>query len=86
MTALENTISMMEKLPETDLIEIQNLIKKRFRQHESESTDAAVGRVLKRMSKADFMEDARVAEKDIAADRYKSADEVFDGLEQRYGF
>lgn len=27
MTTLENTISMMEKLPETDLIEIQNLTK-----------------------------------------------------------
>lgn len=86
MTTLENTISMMEKLPETDLIEIQNLIKKLFRQHESESTDAAVGQVLKRMSKADFMEDTRAAEKDIAAGRYKSADEVFDELEQRYGF
>lgn len=85
MTTLENTISMMEKLPETDLIEIQDLIQKLFRQHESESTDAAVGQVLKRMSKADFMEDARAAEKDIAAGRYKSADEVFDGLEQRYG-
>ena len=44
MTTLENTISMMEKLPETDLIEIQNLIKKLFRQHESESTDAEIGR------------------------------------------
>lgn len=86
MTTLENTISMMEKLPETDLIEIQGLIKKLFRQHESESTDAAVGQVLKRMSKADFMEDAMAAEKDIADGRYKGADEVFDGLEQRYGF
>ncbi len=86
MTMLENTICMMEKLPETDLIEIQNLIKKLFRQHESESTDASVGQVLKRISKADFMEDAKAAEKDIAAGRYKSADEAFDGLEQRYGF
>lgn len=86
MTTLENTISMMEKLPEADLIKIQDLIKKLFRQHESESTDAAVGQILKRMSKADFMEDVMAAEKDIAANRYKSADEVFDGLEQRYGF
>ena len=77
---------MMEKLPEADLIKIQDLIKKLFRQHESESTDAAVGQILKRMSKADFMEDVMAAEKDIAANRYKSADEVFDGLEQRYGF
>lgn len=34
----------------------------------------------------DFMEDAMAAERDIAAGSYKSADEVFDGLEQRYGF
>ena len=86
MTTLENTISMMEKLPETDLIEIQNLIKQLCRLNESESADAAVGPFLTRMSQADFMEDAMAAEKDIAAGRYKSADEVFDGLEQRYGF
>lgn len=86
MTTLENTISMMKKMPEADLIKIQDLIKKLFRQHESESTDANVGQVLKRMSKVDFMEDAMTAEKDIAAGRYKSADEMFDGLEQRYGF
>lgn len=85
MTTLENTISMMEKLPETGLIKIQDLIKKFFGQHESESTDAAVGQILKRMSKDDFMEDAMAAENDIAAGRYKSADEVFEGLEQRYG-
>lgn len=86
MTTLENTISMMKKMPEADLIKIQDLIKKLFRQHESESTDANVGQVLKRMSKVDFMEDAMTAEKDIAAGRYKSADEMFDGLEQRYRF
>lgn len=74
MTTLESTISMMEKLPETDLIEIQNLFKKLFRQHESESTGAAVDQVLKRMSKADSIEDAMASEKDIAAGRYKSAD------------
>ena len=38
------------------------------------------------MSKVNFMEDAMTADKDIAAGRYKSADEMFDGLEQRYGF
>ncbi len=84
MTTLERTISMMEKLPEADLIKIQDLIKKLFRQHEL--TDVTVGRSLKRMSKDDFMKDAMTAENDIAAGRYKSTNEVFDELEQRYGF
>lgn len=86
MTTLENTISMMEKLPEADLVKVQDLIRKLFRQREDVSTDSAVGQALKRMSKEDFMEDIAVAENDIAAGRYKSANEVFDGLEQRYGF
>lgn len=86
MTTLENTISMMEKLPETDLIKIQDLIKKLFWQHESESTDNTVGTALRRMSKKDFLQDAITAENDITNGRYKNADEVFDGLEQKYGF
>ena len=44
MTTLENTISMMEKLPEADLVEIQDLIKKLFKQHEYETADKAVGK------------------------------------------
>lgn len=86
MTTLETTISMMEKLPEADLLKIQNLIKKLFYQHEDESTDFAVGQALKPMSKEDFMEDIMAAENDIAAGRYRNANEVFDELERRYGF
>lgn len=86
MTTLENTISMIEKLPETDLIKIQNLIKNLFCQHEYESVDNTVGRALKRMSKEDFVEDAAIGESDIADGRYREANEVFDGLEQRYEF
>lgn len=86
MTTLESTISMMEKLPESDLIKIQDLIKNLFHQHESESIDTAVGRSQKRMSRDNFMKDALAAENDIMAGRCKSTNEVFDGLEQRYGF
>lgn len=86
MTTLEHTISMMEKLPEADLVKIQDLTKKLFRQHEYESADNEVGKALKRMSKKDFIEDAAIAERDIADGRYGEANEVFDGLEQRYGF
>lgn len=84
MTTLETTISMMEKLPKADLIKIQDLIKKLFRQHEHMSADNAVGMTLKRMSKKDFMNDVANAESDIADGRYKGINEVFDELEQRY--
>ena len=57
MTTLENTISMMKSLPETDLLEIQKLTVKLF-QRRSGMTDAeangAVGRFLKPMTEDDF--------------------------------
>lgn len=86
MSTLENTISMMEKLPEADLIKIQDLICKLFRQREHEEADDAVGRVLNPMSREDFLKAVDIAEKDITAGRYKDAEGVFDELEQRYGF
>lgn len=58
----ENTISMLEVLPETDLLEF-----------------------LKPMSREDFMKDIEIAEQEVASGKYRSAEEVFDGLERRYG-
>lgn len=86
MTTLENTISMMENLPETDLVKIQDFIRGLFRQHESDPVDITVGKALRRMSKRDFIEDVKAGESDIADGRYTEASEVFDGLEKRYGF
>lgn len=83
MSTLERTISMMEELPEADLVQIQDLIRKLFQQHEC---DNAVGRAFKPMSKQDFLEDIEIAEKEIADEKYRKADEVFDELERRYGF
>ncbi len=79
-------MSKQEKLSEDDLMKIQDLIKKFFSQHEYEPTDKEVGNALKCMSKKDFMEYVTVAENDMANGRYREATEVFDGLEQRYGF
>lgn len=83
MNTLQKTISMIEKLPEADLIQIQDLIRKLFQQHEY---DNAVGRAFKPMSKKDFLEDIETAEKEIAEGKYRKAEEVLDGLEQKYGF
>ena len=86
MSTLEKTISMIETLPEADLLKIQDLIQKFFQQRENESTDDAVGRILKPMSKTDFLRDIETAENEITGNMYRKAEEVFDGLEQKYGF
>lgn len=86
MSTLEKTISMMEALPEADLLKVQNLIHKLFQQREYGMTDDAVGKILKPMSRNDFLSDVEAAEKEIDNGIYRKADEVFDGLERRYGF
>ena len=86
MSTMERTISMMEKLPEADLLKIHDLIRELFLQHVYEAADNAVGKAFKLMSKEDFMEDIEAAEKDIEGGRCKRVEEVFDGLERRYGF
>ncbi|MCM1136225.1 MAG: hypothetical protein NC400_11715 [Clostridium sp.] len=86
MSTLEKTISMIETLPEADLLKIQDLIQNFFLQREKESVDDTVGRLLRPMSKKDFLHDTETAEKEISGGKFKKADEVFNGLEQRYGF
>lgn len=57
MSTLENTVSMMKALPETDLIKIQDFTKKLFQRREFEAADEAVGKFLKPMSREDLMRD-----------------------------
>ena len=86
MSTLQNTISMIKTLPEADLLKIQDFTKKLSKRHESESIDEAVAKFLGPKSREDFMEDIETAEKQYAAEKYSSAEEVFNELEQRYGF
>lgn len=86
MSALEKTISMIKTLPETDLIQIQDLIQNIFKQRERESTDDAVSRGLTPMSKKDFLRDFETAENEISGGMFKESEGVFDELEKRYGF
>ncbi len=86
MSTLEKTISMMETLPEADLIKIQDLIQKLFQQREQEMADDKVGKILKPMSREDFLNDVKTAEKEISDRKYRSVKGVFDELEQKYGF
>ena len=86
MSTLQNTISMIEVLPEADLLKIQDFAKKLSKRRESESMDEAVAKFLGPKSPEDFMKDIETAEKQYAAGKYSSAEEVFNELEQRYGF
>lgn len=85
MSTLQNTISMMKTLPDSDLLKIQDFIKKLSKSHELEAADED-GSFLKPMSSEDFMRDIKAAEKQYATGEYSSAKEVFNELEQRYGF
>lgn len=85
MSILQNTISTMKTLPEADLIKIQAFTRKLSRRHELELADEAVGRFLKPMSKEDFLKDVETVEQEITEGKYSSTQEVFSGLEHRYG-
>ncbi len=78
MGTLENTFS-------SDLLEIQNFTQKLFQRQKSEMEDKAVGKFLKPMSQEYFMKDIDTAEEESADGKYRSADNVFNGLEHRYG-
>lgn len=80
MTTLENTISILEGLPETDLIKIQALAKKLFQRHEDKVADEAVGQFLKPMSRGDFMRDIKNAEDEFARGEYQEMGEALDEI------
>ncbi|MCM1122392.1 MAG: hypothetical protein NC416_07410 [Eubacterium sp.] len=86
MSTLEKTISMMETLSESDLIKIQDLIRKLFWQHERERDNNVAGRIFKPMSREDILNDVEMAEEEIAEGKCRTAEEVFGGLEREYGF
>lgn len=90
MTTLENTISMMNSLPEADLLEIQKLTVKLFRRHSgSQMTDAeadeAVGRFLKPKSREDIYRELEISRQQAAEGKYLEAGEFLDGLRAEYG-
>ena len=83
MTTLENTISMMKSLPETDLLEIQKFTVKLL-QRKNGMTDAeadgAVGRFLKPMAEDDFLRDIAIAEKQFSNGEYQEMGEAIDEI------
>ena len=53
--------------------------------HEQDTLDQTMSRILKPMSKRDFLDDVEIAEEEIRQKNYSSAKKVFDELEHRYG-
>lgn len=86
MSTLQNTISMIEVLPEADLLKIQDFAKKLSKRRELEPADEAVSKFLPPKSREDIYRDLEQSRKQIEMGQCRSAEEVFNGLEQRYGF
>lgn len=86
MNTLQNTISIMKTLPETDLLKIQDFTEKLSKRRELEAADEAVGKFLPPKSREDIYRDLEKSRKQVEAGQYSSAEEVFNELEQRYGF
>lgn len=78
MSTLENTISMLEVLPETDLLKIQDFTTKLFRQRKTECPFPA-------LSEDDIIKRAKRSEQQIANGECKNAKEFLAELRREYG-
>ena len=78
MSTLENTISLLEVLPESDLIKIQELAKKLFRQRNAECP-------FPLLKEEDIMQDIELSEKQFAHGEYQNAKEFLTEIRQSYG-
>lgn len=85
MSTLQNTISMMQALPEADLIKIQNFTKKLSKHRELEAADEAVGRFLPPKSREDIYKDLENSRQQVAEGKYQEAGKFLAELRAEYG-
>ena len=85
MSTLQNTISMMQTLPEADLIKIQNFTKKLSKRRELEAADEAVGRFLPPKSREDIYKDLENSRQQVAEGKYQEAGKFLAELRAEYG-
>lgn len=78
MSTLETTISMMEMLPDADLLKIQNFIRTLFSQHNVENP-------LPFLSEEDILRDMETSEKQFAGGQYTNAKQVINEIREEYG-
>lgn len=85
MSTLQNTTSMMQTLPEADLIKIQDFTKKLSKRHELEAADEAVAKFLPPKSPEDIYRDLEISRQQAAEGKYQEAGEFFAELRAEYG-
>lgn len=85
MSTLQNTISMMQTLPEADLIKIQDFTRKLSKRHELEVADEAVGKFLPPKSREDIYRDLEISRQQAAEGKYQEAGEFLAELRTEYG-
>jgi hypothetical protein len=78
MSTLENTISILEVLPETDLIKIQDLAKKLFQQRRSECP-------FPLKSREDFYRDLEISRKQAAEGKCTEMEQAIEEIREKYG-
>ncbi len=78
MTVFENTVSMMEALPESDLIEIQNFIKKLHILRSAESP-------FRPLTEDEIMNDLSVSREQIAQGKCREMGQAIEGIRRKYG-
>lgn len=85
MSTLQNTISMMQTLPEADLIKIQDFTRKLSKRHELEAADEAVGKFLPPKSREDIYRDLEISRQQAAEGKYREAGEFLAEIRAEYG-
>ena len=80
MSTLQNTISILKVLPESDLIKVQDFAKKLSKHRESDSVDEAVGKFLRPLSREDFLKDIEISEQQFAAGEYQEMGEAINDI------
>lgn len=78
MNTIENTVAMMETLPETDLLKIQTYTLKLFRQKHTDCPFPLKNR-------EDIYRDLEISRKQAAAGEYQEAGEFLAQLREEYG-
>ncbi|MCM1327601.1 MAG: hypothetical protein NC094_08750 [Bacteroidales bacterium] len=78
MNTLENTVSMMELLPEEDLIEIQSLTKKLFNLRNADNP-------FQPLSKQEILKELQISREQTMNGQYKDMDKALEGIREKYG-
>lgn len=78
MNTLENTVSMMKMLPESDLVKIQDFTKKLFNLHITDNP-------FKPLSEEDILRDLEISRNQIAQGKCKEMGPAIEGIRAKYG-